>query len=67
MELLYRNSFKRRIRKLGTGSVTVYQTSLFAQNLSAVLCSCAECAVLTLGLNVVAEIFLLCHMNVPFL
>lgn len=66
MELLYGNSLQGRIRKFIAGSVSVNKTSFFAENLAAVLSSCSESAVLALRLNIVSEVFLLCHINIPF-
>lgn len=63
--MLHRDSFKRGVCKLAAGRVAVYQTSLFAQDLSAVLCSDTEGTVLALWFDRVAEVFFLCHINIP--
>lgn len=67
MELLDGYPLQRRINIFGAGGIAVDKTSFFTKNLTAVLSPCSEVAVLALGRDIVSEVFLFCHSNIPFL
>ena len=66
MELFNGNSLQGRINIFRAGGIAVDKTSFFTKNLTAVLSSCSEVAVLALGRDIVSEVFLFCHSNIPF-